>query len=68
MRSFIVDLRMVEEMPLQCPSTVTPQLTGAVPSPQPKAPKPTPDTHMLKLTQDILTSRTWDAVQSLDMA
>ena len=58
----------VEETPLQRPSTVTLQPAGAAPPPRPRAPKPSQDTHLLKLTQDFLTSRAWHAVQALGMA
>ena len=45
----------VEETPLQWPSKATPKPAGAAPQRRPSAPKPTQDTHLLKLTQDILT-------------
>ena len=59
------DSSMVEETPLQQPSTVTPQPAGAASPPRPSARQPTQDTHLLKLTQDILTSSAWNVVQPI---
>ena len=58
----------VDETPLQRPSMATLKPAEAASPPRPSAPKPTQDTHLLKLTQDILTSRAWDARQLLGMA
>ena len=59
----LFDSTAVDETPLQRPSTVASQPAVAAPPPQRSASQLIQDTHLLKLTQNILTRRTRDTVQ-----